>query len=99
MSKTKANKGGRTTRMKGSASHGFFRRWKWVLIPVVVLLLIPAMQVGVVRFVDPPLTLPMLIEQGGAMFSSAPKRSLRYRWVDLPQIPEMFLEHLWISAA
>ena len=40
-----------------------------------VLLLIPAMQVAVVRFVNPPLTLPMLIDQGGAMFSSAPKRS------------------------
>jgi len=57
----------------------------------------PAMQVGVVRFINPPVTLPMLIEQGGAMFSSAPKRPLRYRWIDLPQIPEMFLEHLWIS--
>jgi hypothetical protein len=30
---------------------GFFRRWKWVLIPVVVLLLIPAMQAAVVRFI------------------------------------------------
>jgi hypothetical protein len=27
---------------------GFFRRWKWVLIPVVALLVIPAMQVAVV---------------------------------------------------
>ena len=39
----------------------------------------------------------MLIDQGGAMFSSAPTRPLRYRWIDLPQIPEMFLEHLRIS--
>src|SRR5207245_8279646 len=76
---------------------GFFRRWKWVLIPVVVLLLIPAMQVAVVRFIHPPLTLPMLIEKGGAILSRAPKDPLLYRWIDLPQIPEMFLEHLWIS--
>jgi hypothetical protein len=63
---------GRWNRVKGSASRG---RWKkWVLIPVVVLLLIPAMQVAVVRFVNPPLTLPMLIEQGSATFSSAPTR-------------------------
>ena len=55
------------------------------------------MQVAVVRFINPPRTLPMLIEQGSAMFSSAPKHPLRYRWIDLPQIPEMFLEHLWIS--
>ena len=76
---------------------GFFGRWKWVLIPVVVLLLIPAMQVAVVRFINPPRTLPMLIDQCSAMFSRAPKPPLRYRWIDLPQIPEMFLKHLWIS--
>src|SRR6476646_10355914 len=44
---------------------GFFGRWKWVLILIVVLLLIPAMQVAVVRFINPPLTLPMLIDQSG----------------------------------
>ena len=40
----------RVNRVKGFASRGLFRRWKWVLIPVAVLLLIPAMQVAVVRF-------------------------------------------------
>jgi monofunctional biosynthetic peptidoglycan transglycosylase len=75
----------------------FGRRGKWILVPVVVFLLIPAMQVAVVRFVNPPLTLPMLIEQIGAIFSKGPKHPLRYRWISLPQIPEMFLEHLWIS--
>ena len=39
----------RVNRVKGSASRGFFGRWKWVLIPVSVLLLIPATQVAVVR--------------------------------------------------
>ena len=68
-----------------------------MLIPLVVLLLIPAMQAAVVRFINPPVTLPMLIDQGSAMFSRAPKPPLRYRWIGLPQIPEMFLEHLWIS--
>src|SRR5437867_3559279 len=82
-------------RVKRSPSRGLGK--KWILVLLVVLLLIPAMQVAVVRFINPPLTLPMLIDQGGAMFSSAPTRPLRYRWIDLPQIPEMFLEHLWIS--
>jgi hypothetical protein len=95
----KPNAKKRRVRVKGSASRGRWRRWKWILILLMVLLLIPAMQVTVVRFVNPPVTLPMLIEQGGAIFSSGPKRPLRYRWIDLPQIPEMFLEHLWISAA
>jgi len=85
----------RANRVKGLASRG--RGKKWILIPLLVLLLIPAMQVAVVRFVNPPLTLPMLIEQGGTAFSSAPKTPLRYRWIPLPQIPEMFLKHLWIS--
>jgi monofunctional glycosyltransferase len=70
---------------------------KWILLLLVVLLLIPAMQVAVVRFINPPLTLPMLIEQGSAMFSSGPTPPLRYHWMALPQIPKMFLEHLWIS--
>src|SRR5438132_2787485 len=91
--KRSASRGG--TRVKGFASHG--RGKKWILLLLVVLLLIPAMQVAVVRFIHPPLTLPMLIEKGGAMFSSGPKRPLLYRWIDLPQIPKMFLEHLWIS--
>ena len=85
----------RVNRVKGFASRG--RGKKWILVVLVVLLLIPAMQVAVVRFINPPWTLPMLIDQGGAMFSSAPKRPLLYRWIDLPQIPEMFLKHLWIS--
>ena len=68
-----------------------------MLVLLVAVLLIPAMQVAVVRFIHPPWTLPMLIERVGAMFSSGPKRPLLYHWIDLPQIPEMFLEHLWIS--
>ncbi|MFL6417645.1 MAG: monofunctional biosynthetic peptidoglycan transglycosylase [Bryobacteraceae bacterium] len=82
-------------RVKGVASRS--RGKKWILIVLVVLLLIPAMQVAVVRFINPPVTLPMLIEKAGAMFSSAPKHPLLYRWIDLRQIPRMFLEHLWIS--
>src|SRR5437899_4883052 len=91
--KTLRPRGG--ARVKGFASRG--RGKKWILLLVVVLLLIPAMQVAVVRFINPPLTLPMLIDQGGAMASSTPTRPLRYRWIGLPQIPEMFLKHLWIS--
>jgi monofunctional glycosyltransferase len=81
-------------RVKGAASSGFFRRRKWIWIVLLVLLLIPAMQVGLVRFVDPPRTLPMWIEQ---VSSSGPKAPLGYRWIPLRQIPEMFLKHLWIS--
>ena len=84
----KPNPRKRRVRVKGVASRG--RGKKWILILLVVLLLIPAMQVAVVRFVNPPTTLPMLIDQAGGT-------PLLYRWIDLPQIPEMFLKHLWIS--
>ena len=81
-------------RVKGFASRGLWRRWKWIWIVLLVLLLIPAMQVGVVRFVDPPRTVPMWIEQ---VSSSGPRAPLRYRWIPLALIPEVFLKHLWIS--
>jgi monofunctional biosynthetic peptidoglycan transglycosylase len=91
MPKPKAKK---RNRVKGVASRGRFSRWKWIWVGLVILLVIPAMQVGMVRFVDPPRTLPMWIEQ---MSSSGVKAPLRYRWIPLAQIPEMFLKHLWIS--
>jgi monofunctional glycosyltransferase len=87
----------RRVRVKGVASRGRRRRWKWILIFLGVLLFIPAMQVAVVRFINPPWTLPMVIEQGRARFTSGPKRPLLYHWIDLAQIPTMFLQHLWIS--
>ncbi len=73
------------------------RGWRWLLLVLVALLLIPVLQVAVVRFVDPPRTLPMLLEQGGQMFSNGPRAPLRYRWIDLAEMPQMFLKHLWIS--
>jgi hypothetical protein len=82
-------------RVKRSASRGLGK--KWILVLLLVLLVIPAMQVAVVRFINPPWTLPMLIEQVGATFSKEPKPPLRYHWISLPQMPEMFLKHLWIS--
>ncbi len=39
----------------------------------------------------------MLLEQASTLFSSGPKPPLLYHWIDLRQMPEMFLKHLWIS--
>ena len=73
------------------------RRGKWVLGTIAALLLIPPLEVLLVRFVDPPRTRPMLIHQTRAWFSRGGASPLRYRWIDLRQMPEMFLKHLWIS--
>jgi len=70
---------------------------KWIVIGFVALLLIPAGEVAMVRFINPPWTLPMLLQGGGAIFSRGEGSPLLYQWTDLPEIPEMFLKHLWIS--
>ncbi|MEP6955251.1 MAG: transglycosylase domain-containing protein, partial [Chthoniobacterales bacterium] len=87
----KASKTPRPKKQKGK------RGWKWFMLLLSALLFIPALQVAVVRFVNPPRTLPMLLEEGGQIFARGPKTPLRYRWIDLAQMPEMFLKHLWIS--
>ena len=81
----------------GAKKRKLTRGRKWFLLVLAALLLIPALQVAMVRFVNPPWTLPMLLERGGQTFSRVPKAPLRYRWIDLEQMPEMFLKHLWIS--
>lgn len=73
------------------------QQWKWVLAVLAALLLIPPIEVALVRLVNPPRTRPMLIEQAGRLFSRGPKVDLLYQWIDLGQMPEMFLKHLWIS--
>ena len=75
----------------------FTRIPKWIPILGLLLLLIPAIEVALVRFINPPRTLPMIIENAGALVSTASKPPLLYRWIDLRQIPEIFLKHLWIS--
>jgi monofunctional biosynthetic peptidoglycan transglycosylase len=72
-------------------------RWQAALLVVGALLLIPPIEVAVARFVNPPRTRPMVFHQLRALFSRTPHAPLRYEWIDLRQIPEMFLRHLWIS--
>jgi monofunctional biosynthetic peptidoglycan transglycosylase len=72
-------------------------RWKAVLFVAGALLLVPPVEVAAVRLVNPPLTRPMVFQQIGAFFSRGAAAPLRYRWIDLRQMPPMFLKHLWIS--
>jgi monofunctional biosynthetic peptidoglycan transglycosylase len=72
-------------------------RWRAVLLVVGALLLIPPIEVALVRFINPPRTGPMVLHQVGGWFARGPQAPLRYQWVGLPQIPETFLKHLWIS--
>ena len=71
--------------------------WKWILAVLIALLLVPAIEVELVRFLNPPRTRPMLLQRASKLFSRSPRTPLLYHWIDLPQMPEMFLKHLWIS--
>src|SRR5205085_1891039 len=68
-----------------------------VLFVLGALLLLPPIEVALVGFINPPRTAPRLFHQMGAWFSRGPQARLRYQWVGLPEIPETFLKHLWIS--
>ena len=68
-----------------------------MLFVVGALLLVPPLEVAAVRFIDPPRTRPMMFHEIAAFFSRGAAPPLRYRWIDLPQVPPMFLKHLWIS--
>jgi monofunctional biosynthetic peptidoglycan transglycosylase len=71
--------------------------WKALLLVVGVSLLVPPLEVAAVRSIDPPLTRPMLFHQIGSFFSRSAAAPLRYQWIDLRQIPPMFLKHLLVS--
>jgi Membrane carboxypeptidase (penicillin-binding protein) len=75
---------------------GFFGRWKWVLDPARGFAPHPGDAGGGGAIHQSSVDAADVDRQGGAMFSSGP--SVRSSTAgSLPQIPEMFLEHLWIS--
>lgn len=64
-----------------------------VLIALGILLMIPVAQVILIRFVDPPITLPMLVWQLNASASSGSQ----YVWRDIEGVPQAFLTHCLVS--
>ena len=72
-------------------------RWRAALLVFGALLLTPPVEVALVRFIDPPLTRPMVFHRASTFLSPGAKAPLRYTWIDLRQVPIIFLKHLWIS--
>ena len=66
-------------------------RWQAALLVIGALLLIPPIEVALVRFINPPRTRPLVFYRVGAVFSRTADAPPRYDWVPLPQIPQMFL--------
>ncbi len=79
-------------RGKSAAPPRTRRRWpRWLGLTVLALLLLPALQVVCVRFIDPPLTPLMLIRAAEARLAGRPAAERRYVWRDLGQMPPEFL--------
>src|SRR5688572_1244343 len=70
------------------------KRSKWflriALILLCGLLLVPLLEVVVIRFVDPPTTVPIILRK----FRS---KSSRYEWRDIDQISTVFLKHCLVA--
>jgi monofunctional biosynthetic peptidoglycan transglycosylase len=73
-------------------------RWlKWIALAFVLLLLVPVLQVGCVRFINPPITPEMLRFKWFGSDAAARKRGLQYDWMPLAQVPRQMIRYLWAS--
>jgi monofunctional biosynthetic peptidoglycan transglycosylase len=74
------------------------RRWLlWSVLALVFLLLLPVLQVGCVKFVNPPTTPEMVRFQLFSKNAAARARGLRYEWMPLTQVPRAQIRYLWAS--
>lgn len=74
------------------------RRWGlWLGVLVLVLFLLPILQVGCVRFIDPPLTPLMLLRPLEARLGGHPVPVRRYAWRTLGQMPRDFVKFVLVG--
>lgn len=69
---------------------------QWGLLACLAVLVVPVLQVGCTRVVDPPVTPEMLRFRltGG---EAARERGLRYEWLPISKIPERQIKLVWAS--
>lgn len=70
---------------------------KWLVIAVLAVVLFPVIEVGCVKFVNPPLTPEMLRFKFFSDNAAARKRGLRYEWLPLDEIPRKQVRMIWAS--
>ena len=73
------------------------RRLKLGLAAVLVALLVPAVQVGCVRWVNPPTTSPMALRWLGGKLSREEQAPNRYEWTAMKGVPDTFLTCVWVA--
>lgn len=75
------------------------RRWRWgrtVLLLALLLAALPVLQVGCVRFVNPPIT-PEMVRFRWSGEPDARERGLRFTWMPLAEVPRPLIRFLWAS--
>jgi monofunctional biosynthetic peptidoglycan transglycosylase len=70
----------------------------WLSLVVIALgLLVPVLEVGCVKVMNPPVTTLMLVRQAEAKLGGDFKGGMRYEWRAWDQLPEIFLRCVWVS--
>ena len=85
---------------KGAGKDRPRRRWRWgrlLLILLAVAVLLPPLEVGFVRYFDPPVTPLMGLRWLGDQFSAGGQPRVLYRWQDWEELPPSFLKAVWIG--
>lgn len=74
------------------------RRWLlWLGVAVIALLLLPPVEVALVRFIDPPFTPLMLLRPIEARLTKRPVAERHYAWRDLSQMPREFVRFVLVG--
>ncbi len=69
---------------------------RWGAIGILLVVVVPVLEVGCVRVVDPPLTPEMVRFRLGAE-GAAKERGLRYEWLPISEIPREQIKLVWAS--
>ncbi len=67
------------------------------LIILILLVVVPILQVGLSRWVNPPATPEMIRFQWFSANAEARERGLRYQWIPLDEIPREQIHLIWAS--
>ena len=86
------------TDVPSSSRGGGRRRWRrWLFVALALVLVLPVVEVGCVRFVDPPATPLMGIRWLQDRASGEEHPRTLYRWRSWSELPTTFLKSAWVS--
>lgn len=71
------------------------RLLKWLFFLVLLLLVLPALQVGCVRFIDPPVTTLIAAQHLRSTLGSG--QPVHHEWLSYAKVPPDFLRAVWVA--